>query len=211
MSCHQQGYPWPSLATSPYRSSPLAGLQGYIPYPHIAAVCMFELVELLLLGHMWGSIVLYSHVPYHNDTINNRRRKTSLTIFTSHFIARVRKGLLKICVWEGAGDRTELQYFDPHSYGRHVVSFLFSWCSTGGPEAHSAGWWLPLLHLICNFSGPQTPSGFPRAPSAGYGFPYHISSLSDWNSNWNLTSVLTELYNSSTPTRSPTWSLKSHV
>ena len=34
----------------------LAGLQSYIPYPHIAAVCMFELVVLLLLGHMWGSI-----------------------------------------------------------------------------------------------------------------------------------------------------------
>ena len=30
-----------SLATFPYRSSPLAGLLGYIPYPHIAAVCMF--------------------------------------------------------------------------------------------------------------------------------------------------------------------------
>ena len=43
-----------SLATSPYRSSPPAGLQGYIPYPHIAAVCMFALVVLLLLGHIWG-------------------------------------------------------------------------------------------------------------------------------------------------------------
>ena len=48
-------YPWPSLATSPYRSSPLAGLQGYISYPHIAAVCMFEQVVLLLPGHMWGT------------------------------------------------------------------------------------------------------------------------------------------------------------
>ena len=38
-SCRQHGYPWPSLATPPYRSSPLAGLQDYIPYPHIAAVC----------------------------------------------------------------------------------------------------------------------------------------------------------------------------
>ena len=56
MSCRQHGYPWPSLATSPYRSLPLAGLQGYIPYPHIAAVCMFVLVVLLLPGHMWGSI-----------------------------------------------------------------------------------------------------------------------------------------------------------
>ena len=56
MSCRLHGYPWPSLATSLYRSSPPAGLQGYVPYPHIAAVCMFELVVLLLLGHMWGSI-----------------------------------------------------------------------------------------------------------------------------------------------------------
>ena len=53
---HHHGYTRPSLATSPYRSSLLAGLQGYIPYPHIAAVCMFELDVLLLLGHMRGSI-----------------------------------------------------------------------------------------------------------------------------------------------------------
>ena len=56
MSCRQHGYPWPSLATSPYHSTPPAGLLGYIPCPHIAAVCKFELVVLLLLGHMWGSI-----------------------------------------------------------------------------------------------------------------------------------------------------------
>ena len=56
MSCRQHGYPWPFLTTSTYHSSPLAGLQGYTPYPHIAAACMFELVVLLLLGHMRGSI-----------------------------------------------------------------------------------------------------------------------------------------------------------
>ena len=56
MLCRQHGYPWPSLATFPYRSSPLAGLLGYILCPHIAAVCKFGLVVLLLLGHMWGSI-----------------------------------------------------------------------------------------------------------------------------------------------------------
>ena len=56
MSCCQHGYPWPSLATSPYHSSPPAGLQGYILCPHIVAVFKFELVVLLLHGHMWGSI-----------------------------------------------------------------------------------------------------------------------------------------------------------
>ena len=52
-------------------------------------------------------------------------------------------------------------------------------CSLGllnrRPRTHSAGCWLYLLHLIGVFSGPQTPSGSPRAPSVGCGFPYHIS------------------------------------
>ena len=73
-------------------------------------------------------------------------------------------------------------------------------CSLGllnrSPGVHSAGWWLPLLHLII-FSGPQTPSGFPRAPSVGCDFPYHISSPTGWNStgtlgvelNWNRNSI----------------------
>ena len=56
MSYRPHGYPWPSLATSPCHSLPQAGLQGYIPFPHRAAVCMFELVVLLLPGHMRGSI-----------------------------------------------------------------------------------------------------------------------------------------------------------
>ena len=56
LSCHQHGYPWPSLATPPYRSSLPAGPQGYIPYPHRAVVCRFELVALLLLGHVKDSI-----------------------------------------------------------------------------------------------------------------------------------------------------------
>ena len=56
MSCRSHGYPWPSIVTSPSHSSPLVGLQGHISYPHIAAECMFELVVLLLPGHMWGSI-----------------------------------------------------------------------------------------------------------------------------------------------------------
>ena len=45
----------PSLATSPYHSSPPAGLQDYILCPHIVAVCKFVLVVLLLHIHMWGS------------------------------------------------------------------------------------------------------------------------------------------------------------
>ena len=70
MLCRQHGYPWPSLATSLYRSSPLAGLQGYILHLHIAAVSMFELVVLLLLGHMWGSINYCNDINDFNDNEN---------------------------------------------------------------------------------------------------------------------------------------------
>ena len=56
MSCRQHGYPWPSFTAPPYCSSLLAGSQGYIPHPHRAAVCWFELVTLLLFGHVGGSI-----------------------------------------------------------------------------------------------------------------------------------------------------------
>ena len=54
--------------------------------------------------------MLYSHLPYHNDSIivkTDAHRKTHeerkqedffTIIFTSHFIARVRMGLFKVCM-----------------------------------------------------------------------------------------------------------------
>ena len=85
------------------------------------------------------------------------------------------KRLFKVFVWEGAGDRTETAIFWPLLLWPSALCLSRS--PDAQPEAHSAEWWLPLLHLISNFSGPQTPSGFPRAPSAGCGFTYHISSI----------------------------------
>ena len=51
--------------------------------------------------------------------------------------------------------------------------------------------------------------GFPRSPSVGCGLPYHISSLTLWESAGNCfgTPNSTELNNNSTPTRSPAGSL----
>ena len=81
-------------------------------------------------------------------------------------------------------------------------------CSLGvinrRPRAHSAGCWLSLLHFISVFSGPQTPSGFPRAPSVGCGFPYHTSTPTVWNSTGNSDCLLfnsSALYYLQTPTR----------
>ena len=152
-------------------------------------------------------------MQHHNNTIIKTQANFFNKICTSHFIAWVRKGY-SIFTWERELKTEQNWNILPLTLmAVSVVSYLVSWCSTGGPEAQlSAGWWLSLLHLINNWSGPQTPSGYPRAPSAWCSFPYHISSITPSDSNWNsLTSVLTELYNSSTSTQSPTRFLKSHV
>ena len=123
-------------------------------------------------------------------------------IYTSLFICNV-------CVWEGAGDRTETEIFWSHSYGRQRRVFLvLQGYSTGGPKAHSSGWWLSLQHLISNFSGPKL-IGCPESPFslAWLSLPHLISNLSP--TVWIF--VLTELYNSSTPIQSPTRSLEWHV
>ena len=79
------------------------------------------------------------------------------------------------------------------------------------PRAHSAGWWLSLLHLISIFSVPQLIRA-PRPLRPDVAFLPHLVYNSASNSNCNcLTSVLTELYNSSTSTQSPTRFLESHV
>ena len=55
----------------------------------------------------------------------------------------------RFCVREGVGDRTELQYIDPHSYGHQRCVFLvFQGCSTGGPGHSfllSAGFFYRIL------------------------------------------------------------------
>ena len=93
-----------------------------------------------------------------------------------------------------------------------VVSFLFSWCSTGGPGAQlSTGWWLSLLHLISIFSGPQLiRAPRPLRPDVALPTTSRLSPSPTLTAT-PLTSVLTELYNSSTPTQSPTRFLESHV
>ena len=109
--------------------------------------------------------------------------------------------------------------FWPHCYDRHVVSLLFSWCSTRSLGVHSIGAFpraplsrvrpsLPHLVSSCLEFCWQQHRGFPSAPLVGCGLPYHIWSLLSGSllaTAWDPNS--TELNNNSTPTRSPTGSL----
>ena len=138
---------------------------------------VFSYTDSCTYIHIYVELILTQWITMSEGSFNK--------ICTSHFIVRVRKGSLKVCMWEGVGDRTELQYIDPHSYGHQRCVFLvLQGCSTGGPGAQlSAGWWLPLLHLISNFSGPQLTGG-PQGPlRPGVAFPTTSRLLLQLNSN----------------------------
>ena len=133
----------------------------------------------------------------HNDImIRDERRLLLKNICTSNFICKVRKGCMGFYCERELETEQKLQYFDPHSYSRQRCVFLvLQGCSTGGPGSQSASFFYYVL--FSNFSGPQLNRG-PRASLAWCDFPYHISSITRLISNCNcLTSVLTELYNSS--------------
>ena len=66
---------------------------------------------------------------------NHDERHSSLEKYTSHFIWKGSKGLLKVLLCERwVGDWTELQHIDPHSYGHNSISFLFSWAAQPGAQ-----------------------------------------------------------------------------
>ena len=90
----------------------------------------------------------------------------------------------------------------------NVVSFSFIWISTGGPEATLLG--DGVHYSILSASSPDLNSSGPKGPlRPDVAFPPTlVSNCLQLNC---LTSVLTELYNSSTSTWSPTRSLKSNV
>ena len=84
---------------------------------------------------------------------NKDERHSSLEKYTSHFIWKGSKGLLKVLLCERwVGDGTELQHIDPHSYGHNSVSFLFSWVVQPGAWGPSLSGTCSLFqHLLSNW------------------------------------------------------------
>ena len=78
-------------------------------------------------------------------------------------------------MWEGVGDRIELQHIDTHSYSHQRFFPVLLGCSTGGLGQSLSGCWFSLPHLISNWSGLQTDwSGAGGLPLLGAGFLYRI-------------------------------------
>ena len=153
----------------------------------------------------WNVILSYTcSCKIHTDAMNNRRRKTSLTIFTSHFIARVRKGCSRFVCERELETEHNWNILTPKLWPSALCLSRPPGLLNRRPRAHYTEWWLSLLHLISIFSGPQ----FIRAPS-----PFGLVWLSLPHLASNCLQLATrspnstELYNRSTPTRS----LKSNV
>ena len=129
----------------------------------------------------------YTYICWiHTDAMINRRTQDFFRkIFTSHFIARVRKGLLKGLHVRGSWRPNITEIFWPQSYGRQRCVFLVLWCSTGGPGPTLLD--DGFLYCILSVSSPDPNSSGPQAPSVWCGFPYHISSPTVCNSTaWLL-------------------------
>ena len=139
------------------------------------------------------ALMLHSHMPYHNDTIIKTQEDFFNKIYTSHFIVRVRKGYSRFACERELETEHNCNILTPTLMAVSVVSFLFSWCWTGGPAAQlSAWWWLSLLHLISIFSGPQlirAPSSFGLVWLSLPHLVYNSASNCNCYSNWNWRGV----------------------
>ena len=137
--------------------------------------------------------MLYTHLPYHNDSIivktdthrktheerkqEGRHRKTFLQIYLLLTLF-VRFACERVLETEH-----KLHILTSTTYDRHVVSFLFSWMlnlRSWGPLLDAG-----FLYCILSASSLDPSSSGLRAPSAWCGFPYHISSLTLWKSAGN--------------------------
>ena len=147
--------------------------------------------------------LLYRHLQHHNNTII----KTQEDFFNKIY--------LSLCCKDSKRVTQSLRVRGSYSYGRQRCVFLVLLMLQPETQRPSSLLDDGFLYCILSASSLDPNSSGPQAPSAWCGFPYHISSITPsptvTRPRTVLTSVLTELYNRSTPTRSPTRSLKWHV
>ena len=149
-------------------------------------------------------IVLYTHLQHHNNTIINRPRKTSLTKYVPHpLLQGFEKGYSRFVCERELEIKHNCNILTPTLMAINVV-FLVLLMLNRRP-------WGPLCWVLDFFTASYqqllwSPNSI-RIPKGPLGRVWLSLPHLIYNSNCNclLTSVLTELYNSSTPTRSLEW------
>ena len=104
-------------------------------------------------------------------------------------------------MWEGVGDRTELQRIDHHSYGHQRFFLVLLGCSTGSPGSQPL--WVLVFSTAFYLQLLWTSNSLIVVPKCPFwwvlfSLQHHFATLQSLN--W-LNFLCTELYNSSTPTQ----------
>ena len=125
--------------------------------PNILLIQLFATFFCFLISVLYTHMQIHAHIYIytyiHTGYILTQWIMTSEDFFKkyiSHFIWKIRKGFTVRGSWRPNKDCNTLTLT---LIAISVVSFSFSWCSTGGPGAHSAGFLyyiLSLTHLIFN-------------------------------------------------------------
>ena len=99
-------------------------------------------------------LMLYTHISTYTCRIHiGAMIKKSEDFFKKNMPLTL---FVRLCVWEGVGDRTKLQYIDPHSYGHQRCVFLvLQGGSTGGLGAQPLWDMFSFQYLVLNSSDLQ--------------------------------------------------------
>ena len=130
-------------------------------------------------------VMLHAHLQHHNDTIikTQWQRQTQEDFFIKIYLTLLQgfeRSSSKFASERVLETEQNWNILTPKLWPSALCLSRSRGLLNRSPGVHSAGCWLSLLHLISKFYGPQT-------PSAGCGFPYHISSNSVSNSTvWLL-------------------------
>ena len=115
-----------------------------------------------------------------------RRMKTSLEKYSPLTLLQ---GFERVACERMLETERKLHILTPLLWPSRCVLFSWSWgpLHRGFPRAPSVGCGFSLPHLVSNSLGVcwQLHRGFPRSPSVGCDLPYHISSLTLWESAGN--------------------------
>ncbi len=142
----------------------------------------------MLIAHKALCIVLlYTHLQYHNDTIikTDAMIKTQEDffnkIFTSHFIARVRKGCSGFVCERELETEHKLQYFDPSLLWPSRCVFLVLLMLDGRPGGSLC--WVICYILSATSQVPKLHRGSRGPPRSGVAFTTTSLLQLAWNSN----------------------------
>ena len=132
-------------------------------YMCVTLLCYMEVLLVLLHTYIYWIHTNAMITDARTKTQEQLRcRKTSLTTYIPlTFIARVRKGCSRFACESVLETEHKLHILTPLLWPSRCV--------------------FPVLLML----GSTPSGGFPRAPSVGCGFPYHIWSLAVWNSTGN--------------------------